>query len=76
METTTKTYSVTCTCGDKLRVEADSREQAVSELKGGVDELSLANHAAERHLGDDARRDRAPRAPHPRGGKRPKNAGR
>lgn len=54
METTTKTYSITCTCGDKMRVEADSREEAVEQLKNGVDELSLANHAAERHPADDA----------------------
>lgn len=54
METITKTYSITCTCGDKMQVEARSREAAVEQLKRSVDELSLANHAAERHPAGDA----------------------
>jgi len=37
-----------------MRVEADSRQEAVEHLKHGVDELSLANHAAERHPAGDA----------------------
>jgi hypothetical protein len=54
MEIATKTYSITCTCGEKMQVEADTREEAVMELKRSIDELSLANHAAERHPADDA----------------------
>ncbi len=55
MATITKTYSVMCTCGDKMQVEAESREEAELMMLESLDELALANHAAEKHgMSDDA----------------------
>ena len=44
-------YSMTCTCGDTLTIDAPSREAAVGQLKGMMDEAGIAHHFAEKHPG-------------------------
>lgn len=52
METATQTYSMTCTCGHKLSVDAKSRDEAVEKIKGLMDEDTLEMHMEERHQGE------------------------
>ena len=43
---------MTCSCGDKMDVEAGSREEAVSKLKGMMDEKAIKAHMSEKHPGE------------------------
>ena len=45
-------YSMTCTCGDVMTVDAASREEAVEKLKGMMTEDAIAKHMAEKHTGE------------------------
>ena len=45
-------YSMTCTCGQEMTVDADSREQAIEKLKGMMTEEAIAQHCAEKHPGE------------------------
>ncbi len=46
-----KKYSMTCTCGDKLSVDANSQEEAVKKLQDMMTEEAIAKHFAEKHPG-------------------------
>lgn len=54
MATAIRTYSITCTCGEKMAVEAKSRDDALFKIRESLDELTMANHAAEKHPAGDA----------------------
>ena len=45
-------YSMTCSCGDPMDVEANSKEEAVSMMKGMMTEDAIAKHFSEKHSGD------------------------
>jgi hypothetical protein len=45
-------YSMTCSCGDEMKVEAGTREEAVSMLKGFMTEGAVKAHMAEKHPGE------------------------
>lgn len=53
METATKTFVMTCSCGDKVRVSARNREQATARIKAIMDEDTIALHMEERHPGEE-----------------------
>jgi hypothetical protein len=42
---------MTCSCGDTMTIEAPSREAAVGQLRGMMDEAGIAHHFADRHPG-------------------------
>jgi uncharacterized short protein YbdD (DUF466 family) len=44
-------YSMTCSCGDTLTVDAESREQAVAQLKAMMDEQGIKAHMDAKHPG-------------------------
>lgn len=46
------TYSMTCTCGHVMKVEAESREEAVQKMKAMMTEDMVAQHTAEKHPGE------------------------
>jgi hypothetical protein len=43
---------MTCSCGDKSQVEASNREEATAKLKATMDETAIADHMAEKHMGE------------------------
>ena len=43
------TYSMTCSCGDVMSVEAGSRGEAVTKMKEMMNEEAVAKHVAEKH---------------------------
>ena len=45
-------YSMTCTCGDTMTVDAANREEAVGEFKEMLTEDVIAQHCAEKHPGE------------------------
>lgn len=45
-------YSMTCSCGDAMNVEAASRPEAVSKLQGIMNEDAIKGHMIQRHPGD------------------------
>lgn len=45
------TYSMTCSCGDVLSVEAESRDDAVTKMKEMMNVEALAAHFGEKHSG-------------------------
>ncbi|HEX9721660.1 MAG TPA: hypothetical protein VGA53_00150 [Candidatus Paceibacterota bacterium] len=45
-------YSMTCTCGHEMTVDAESKEQAVEQLKSMMTEEAIASHCAEKHPGE------------------------
>jgi hypothetical protein len=45
-------YSMTCTCGQEMTTDADSREQAVEKFKEMMSEGAIAQHCAEKHPGE------------------------
>lgn len=47
------TYSMTCSCGDVMDVEADSHEEAVEQLEGYMTADAVAAHFAEKHPGEE-----------------------
>ena len=44
-------FSMTCTCGDTMAVEAKDRADAVSQLKAMMDENGIKAHMEEKHPG-------------------------
>ena len=47
-------FSMTCTCGHVMTVEASSREEAVQKMKVMMTEDMIAQHTAEKHPGEPA----------------------
>lgn len=45
------TYSFTCTCGDTMTADAESRDEAVGKFKGMMDANGIAKHFADKHPG-------------------------
>ena len=45
-------YSMTCSCGDTMSVEAPTREDAVRMLQSGFTAEAISAHMAERHKGE------------------------
>jgi hypothetical protein len=46
-------FSMTCTCGDTLTVDAPDRDTAVNQLKGMMDQDGIDRHIRERHNPSD-----------------------
>lgn len=44
-------FSMTCTCGHVMSVDAGSRQDAVQKIKGMMTADAVASHMAERHVG-------------------------
>ena len=42
-------FSMTCTCGDTMTVDAPNREAAVGQFKAMMDEAGIDAHMAARH---------------------------
>ena len=47
-------YSMTCSCGEVISVDAKSREDAISMLKDKMNEEAIINHISESHSGESA----------------------
>lgn len=47
------TFSMTCSCGYTMSVDANSREDAVSMLKAGMTQQALDDHMREYHKADE-----------------------
>lgn len=45
-------YSMTCSCGQEMTVDANSREEAVEKSKGMMTKEAIAQHCAEKHPGE------------------------
>lgn len=45
-------YSMTCSCGDTMTVDAASREDAVGQIKMQMTEDEVAKHMLSKHPGD------------------------
>lgn len=45
-------FSMTCACGDDMKVSAASRDEAVAQLKGMMTEDAIKQHMEEKHLGE------------------------
>ena len=48
------TYSMTCSCGEVVTAEANSREEAVKTLQGYMNDASIAEHFKSHHKADEA----------------------
>lgn len=46
------TYSMQCTCGHVMSVDAVSRDEAVAQLKGMMTQQAMEQHFAEKHPGE------------------------
>ena len=42
---------MTCSCGDVMNVEAATREEAVANMKGMMNQAAIDAHCAEKHPG-------------------------
>ena len=51
MQRSMNTFSMNCTCGDPMSVEAGSREEAVTKLQDMMNAEAIAEHMAKRHPG-------------------------
>jgi hypothetical protein len=49
---TTVTYSMTCSCGDVMTVKGGTREKAVKNMKAFLNEATVYEHMAQKHIGD------------------------
>ncbi len=47
-----KKYSMQCSCGHVMTVDAKSREEAVSKLKATMTEEAVVAHMQEKHPGE------------------------
>jgi predicted RNase H-like HicB family nuclease len=47
------TYSMTCSCGDVMSVQGGTREEAVKNLKGVMNEKTVAEHMKLKHPGEE-----------------------
>lgn len=45
-------YTIECTCGHDLKVQAEDREEAVAKAKGIMNEGGIADHYEEYHKGE------------------------
>jgi len=45
-------YSMTCTCGHEMTVDASTKEEAASKLKEGMTQDALNAHWADKHADD------------------------
>lgn len=45
-------YSMTCSCGHVMDVEAETRDEAITNMQGQMDEAAIAQHMAEKHPGE------------------------
>ncbi len=45
-------FSMTCTCGHVMDVDAETREDAVAKMKATMNEEAVAQHMAEKHPGE------------------------
>ena len=45
-------FSLTCSCGDVIKVEAGTRTEAVKNLKTMMSEKSVAEHMKQKHPGE------------------------
>ncbi len=45
-------YSMTCSCGDVMKLEASSREDAIEKLQGMMTADAIKGHMMEKHPGD------------------------
>ena len=48
-------FSMTCTCGHTMTVEAPNREQAVAMFKAGMTQQALDDHLRQNHRPDEAK---------------------
>jgi hypothetical protein len=48
------TYSMTCSCGEVMSAEANSRDEAVKTLQGYMSDASIAEHFKAHHKADEA----------------------
>jgi len=48
----TKMYSMTCSCGQRISVDAENREDAVRQIKNIMDEDTIEVHMREKHPGE------------------------
>ena len=47
------TYSMTCSCGEVMSAEANSRDDAVKTIQDYLNEASLAEHMKQFHKADE-----------------------
>ena len=45
-------YAMTCTCGQVMTTDADSKEEAVGKLQDMMTDEAIASHIAEKHPGE------------------------
>jgi hypothetical protein len=48
-------YSMTCTCGHTMTLDAGSREEAVSKFQAGMTQQALDEHMVQYHQPGEAR---------------------
>ncbi len=46
------TYSMTCSCGDVMTVRGRTREKAVTKMKTLLNETTIYEHMAQKHMND------------------------
>ncbi len=46
------TYSMTCNCGDVMTVRGRTREKAVRKMKTLLNETTVYEHMAQKHMND------------------------
>ena len=46
------TFQMTCACGDTMKVESATREQATTKLKAMMNESAVVAHMKEKHPGE------------------------
>ena len=46
-------YTMTCTCGDVMNIDASSQEEAVQKFKDMMTEEAVKAHFAEKHAGQE-----------------------
>ena len=42
---------MTCSCGDNMSVDANSKEEAITMMKGMMDQAAIDAHCTEKHPG-------------------------
>ena len=47
-----QTFSMKCSCGDVMTVEAESRDEGVTKMKAMMDEAAITAHMNEKHPGE------------------------
>ena len=46
------TYQMDCSCGDAMKIEGATRDEAVSKLKAMMNDSMLSTHMKEKHPGE------------------------